>query len=110
VNWLGNVKRKVVEEILISKDVKKAVKLVKSAVIKLRRGEFNIGELITWVHIEKDLSEYDKQLAFVVAARKAIQSGYLISKDSRIGYLIVKGHGSVHDRAEPFSLSRRKTE
>ncbi|QXJ30609.1 DNA-directed DNA polymerase [Saccharolobus shibatae] len=103
-----NVKRKVVEEILISKDVKKAVKLVKSAVIKLRRGEFDIGELITWVHIEKDFSEYDKQLPFVVAARKAIQSGYLISKDSRIGYLIVKGHGSVHDRAEPFFFVKEK--
>ncbi|QGA55093.1 DNA polymerase [Sulfolobus sp. E5-1-F] len=105
---LKNIKRKIVEEILTSKDIRKAVKLVKSTIIKLRRGEFDIEELITWINIERDLSEYNNQLPFVAAARKAIQSGYLISKNSKIGYLIVKGHGSIHDRAEPFFFVKEK--
>ncbi|AAK40441.1 DNA polymerase [Saccharolobus solfataricus] len=103
-----NIKRKIIEEILISKDVKKAIKLVKSTVIKLRRGEFDNEELITWAKIERDLNEYNNQLPFVTAARKAIQSGYLISKDSKIGYVIVKGLGPLNDRAEPFFLVKEK--
>ncbi len=96
-----DIQREVIEKILLY-SVDDAIRLVREAVMRLRRKEFKIEELIIWKSLDKGLDEYEVDAPHVVAAKKAIKAGYAIFKGGKIGYVIVKGAGKVSDRAEPY--------
>ena len=96
--------RNVIEIILKSGKVDEAVKYVRKIIMSLRRGEFKIEDLIIWKGLDKDINEYTITAPHVVAAKKAIKAGYLVTKGSKIGYVIVKGTGKLSERAEPYFL------
>ncbi len=103
------VQRVVIEKILMTDKVDEAVKYVKETIMKLRRGEFKLEDLIIWKSLDKDLNEYDVDAPHVVAAKKAMKSGYLVTKGTKIGYVVVKGSGKLSDRAEPYFLVKDKS-
>lgn len=103
-----NVQSRVIELILKTGKVDEAVKFVKSIIFDLRRYSFRIEDLIIWKSIDKNLEEYDVTAPHVVAARKAMKAGYLVSRGVKIGYVIVKGSGKVSDRAEPYFMVKEK--
>jgi len=102
------VQKNVIEIILQSGKVDEAVKYVRKVVMAVRRGEYRIEDLVIWKGIDKDLDEYDITAPHVVAAKKALKAGFLITKGGKIGYVIVKGGGRVSDRAEPYFLVKDK--
>ena len=103
-----DIQKHIIEKILVSGNINEAVKLVRSTIMKLRRGEYNIEDLVIWKSLEKDIDEYEVSTPHVIAAKKAIQAGYPITKGSRIGYVVVKGSGRVSDRVEPYFLVKEK--
>ncbi|MGC9105350.1 MAG: DNA-directed DNA polymerase [Thermoprotei archaeon] len=103
------VQRVVIEKILMTDKVDEAVKYVKETIMKLRRGEFKLEDLIIWKSLDKDLNEYDVEAPHVVAAKKAMRNGYLVTKGTKIGYVVVKGSGKLSDRAEPYFLVKDKS-
>ncbi|WP_338599594.1 DNA-directed DNA polymerase [Sulfolobus tengchongensis] len=103
-----DLQRKIVETILIDGDVTKAIKLVRATMIRLRRGEYSIEELVTWRYIDTDLATSKTTAPHIVAAKKAISANYPVSVGSKIGFVIVKGAGRVADRAEPYFLIKEK--
>ncbi len=103
------VQRVVIEKILTTDNVNEAVKYVKDVVMKLRRQEFRIEDLVIWKSIDKDINEYEVDAPHVVAAKKAAKYGYLVTKGTKIGYVIVKGTGKLSDRAEPYFLVKDKS-
>ena len=104
-----DVQRVVIEKILTTDKVDDAVKYVKDVIMRLRRQDFRLEELVIWKSIDKDLSEYEVDAPHVVAAKKAMKYGYLVTKGTKIGYVVVKGAGKLSDRAEPYFLVKDKS-
>ncbi|AWR97124.1 DNA polymerase II [Acidianus sulfidivorans JP7] len=103
-----NIQKDVIEKVLTS-SVDNAVKLVRDTIMKLRRKEFNIEDLIIWKSLDKDIEDYDVDAPHVNAAKKAIKAGYAIFKGGKIGYIIVKGNTKISQRAEPYFLVKDKS-
>jgi len=103
------VQRVVIEKILLTEKVDEAVKYVKDVIMNLRRGNFKLEDLIIWKSLDKDVDEYDVEAPHVAAAKKAMKAGYPITKNSKIGYVIVKGTGKLSDRAEPYFMVKDKS-
>ncbi|MBP1357699.1 MAG: hypothetical protein JZD40_04340 [Sulfolobus sp.] len=103
-DYAKNVQRGVIEVILKTGDVNAAVRYVKDSVLKLRKRQFRIEDLVIWKSIDKDINEYDRSDPHIVAALKAIKAGYAFFKGSKIGYVIVKGSGKISERAEPYFM------
>jgi DNA polymerase I len=93
----------------LTEKVDEAVKYVKDVIMNLRRGNFKLEDLIIWKSLDKDIDEYDVEAPHVAAAKKAMKVGYLITKNSKIGYVIVKGTGKLSDRAEPYFMVKDKS-
>ncbi|AAY79501.1 DNA-directed DNA polymerase [Sulfolobus acidocaldarius] len=111
-NWCDLAKevlQNVVDQVLRSDKINEAVRYVKSVIYSLRRGEFKIEDLVTWNIIDKDIEEYKFDLPHIVAARKAMKSGHLVTRGSKIGYVIVKGSGKLSNRAEPYFMVKEKS-
>jgi DNA polymerase I len=98
-----DLQRQVIEKILLS-SVDDAVRLARETIMKLRRKEFRIEDLIIWKSLDKSIDEYEVEAPHVSAAKKAMKAGYAIFKGGKIGYVIVKGSGKISDRAEPYFM------
>ena len=60
-----------------------------------------MDDLVIYEQITRPLSEYEQIGPHVKAAKKAKERGRVIVEGSVIGFIIVKGAGSISDRAEP---------
>jgi len=98
-----DLQRQVIERILLS-SVDDAVRLARETIMKLRRKEFRIEDLIIWKSLDKSIDEYEVEAPHVSAAKKAMKAGYAIFKGGKIGYVVVKGAGKISDRAEPYFM------
>lgn len=103
-----DIQKQLVKKILVSGKINDAVKLAKMGILKLRRGDYNIEDLVIWKLLENDIDYYKPNLPYIIAAKKAIQAGYPITRGTKIGYVIVKGSGRFSDRAEPYFLVKEK--
>ncbi|NON62220.1 DNA-directed DNA polymerase [Acidianus sp. RZ1] len=102
-----DIQKRVIEQILTS-GVKDAVRLARDVVMRLRRKEFKIEELVIWKSLDKDINDYEVDAPHVAAAKKAIKAGYAVFSGGKIGYVVVKGSGKISDKAEPYFMVKDK--
>jgi len=105
---LAKEAQRMVIETTLLKGVDEAVKKAREIIMRIRRREFNLQELVIWKSLEKSLEEYEVDAPHVIAAKKAMSSGYVIMKGGKIGYVVVKGVGKVSDRVEPYFMVKDK--
>ena len=86
------------------KDVLKDI-LKEGNTTKAKTGKIEGKELIIHTQITKPLSEYKQIGPHVVAAKKMEEHGIKITKGTIIQYVIVKGKGSISQRAVPYDYS-----
>ncbi|MCH1770571.1 MULTISPECIES: DNA-directed DNA polymerase [Metallosphaera] len=103
-----DTQRMVIERILL-KGVDDAVKAAKEVIMKVKRREFELHDIVIWKSLDKSLDEYEVDAPHVIAAKKAINAGYAIMRNGKIGYVVVKGAGRVSDRVEPYFMVKDKT-
>ena len=80
----------------------KAIEIVKKVLKRLKSGNVDMKELIIHTQITKKLSDYKQIGPHVVAAKRIEEHGIKVSKGTIIQYVIVKGKGSISDKAIPF--------
>lgn len=95
------IQREVLITILKEKNPEKAIQLVRETVKKLKERKVSLEDLIIYEQITRPLSQYEQIGPHVKAAQKARARGRLIGEGMVIGFIIVKGSGSISDRAEP---------
>jgi DNA polymerase I/DNA polymerase-2 len=95
------IQRKVLSTVLKDKDPKKAVQLVREMIKKIKERKFSLEELTIREQITRPLSQYEQMGPHVKAARKAKARGKPVGEGTVIEFVIVKGSGSISDRAEP---------
>jgi DNA polymerase I len=99
------VQENVLNIILREKDLDKSIKFVNDTIRRLREGEVSLEELVIWETLTKAPEKYKIKAPHVVAAKKLMEAGGRPEAGSKIGYVIVKGEGSISDRAVPYSLA-----
>ncbi|MEM5801519.1 MAG: DNA-directed DNA polymerase [Candidatus Aenigmatarchaeota archaeon] len=98
------VQHEVLRIILVEKDLNKAIKYAKEEIEKVKNGKAKVNELIIRTQLTSSLSSYKQIGPHVKAAMKLKQAGMQITEGMIIEYIVVKGKGSISDRAEPVEL------
>ena len=98
------VQANVAEIVLKTGDVNRAINYVKDVIKKLREGGYDIRKLIIWKTLSKKLEEYAAEAPHVIAAKRMVERGYQVEVGDKIGYVIVKGRGSISARAYPYFM------
>lgn len=91
--------------ILKEGNVDKAIEIVKKAIKRLQSGDVDMKELIIHTQITKQLQNYKQIGPHVVAAKRLEEHGIKVSRGTIVQYVIVKGKGSISDRAIPYEYS-----
>ncbi|TRM87143.1 DNA polymerase II, partial [Sulfolobus sp. E3] len=104
-NLARDLQDQVINSIFYSNNIKEVIKLIRTSIAKLKRGEYKVEDLAIWGVVDSFSNPKPPQ---VVAAEKANKSGYLVAKGDKIGYVIIKGSSNVSNRAEPFFMVKEK--
>jgi len=94
--------KEVLEAILKEGKPEKAVQIVKDKIARIRNREVSLEEIVLYTQITKSLASYKNVGPHVKAAEKAIKKGREIFPGMIISYVIVKGKGTISDRAVPI--------
>lgn len=100
-----NTQKSVLMSILKEGNSDKAIAEVKKVLKKIKKGEVERKDLIIHTQITKPLDKYKQVGPHVVAARKIEEHGIKVSRGTIIQYIIVKGKGSISQRAVPYEYS-----
>ncbi len=95
----------VIERVLKGR-VDDAIALVRETVKALKEGRVPKKKLVIYTQLTKDPEKYAQDAPHVAAARRAREAGIKISPGSVIPYVIVKGSGSISDRAFIESMAK----
>ncbi len=96
--------RKVLEIVLKEKNPDMAINFVSDIIQRLKEGKVDIEELTIYEQITKPLSQYEQIGPHVKAAIKARERGKIVTEGSIIAFVIIKGVGSISDRAMPVEF------
>lgn len=99
-----NIQREVLTVILREKNPVKAVQLVRDTIKKIKEGKVFMDDLIIYEQITRPLSEYEQMGPHVKAAQKLRDRGMPVGEGMVIGFVIVRGSGSISDRAIPVEF------
>jgi len=94
----------VLRAILEKRDPSKAVRLVQEVVSCVREGKIPLDKLVIHKTLTKKISSYESIQAHVRAAKRAKVP---VEVGTKIAYVIIKGSGSIGDRAYPIDLFSR---
>ena len=100
-----NTQKAVLMAILEEGNSDKAINEVKKVLKKIKNGEVDKKEMIIHTQITKPLDQYKQVGPHVVAARKIEEHGIRVTRGTIIQYIIVKGKGSISQRAVPYEYS-----
>ena len=111
-DWAPIVKKTqeaVLMAILKEGDADKAINKVKKVLKNIKKGNVDKKEMIIHTQITKPLDQYKQVGPHVIAARKIEEHGIKVSRGTIIQYIIVKGKGSISQRAVPYEYSEGYT-
>ncbi|MDP6293520.1 MAG: DNA-directed DNA polymerase [Candidatus Woesearchaeota archaeon] len=98
------IARKVQQELLMivlkDRNEKKAVKLVKDTVEKLRKNKLPVEEVVIKTQIQKNLDKYESIGPHVAAGKLMEKKGMTVKKGTLVAYIVKKGEGKIRDRVE----------
>lgn len=106
-DWCELAKRvqsEVLEIILKERDPEKAARHVRKVVEMIKNGRVKLEDIIIYKGLTKKPTKYEAMQAHVKAALRAMEMGIVYPVGSKVGFIVVKGSGSVGDRAYPVDL------
>lgn len=98
------VQKEVIEIILKERNPEKALNHVKNVIDEIKRGVFPLEDYVIYKGLTKKPDKYESKQAHVKAALRAMEMGIVYPIGTKVGFVIVKGGGSVSDRAYPIEL------
>ncbi len=98
------VQENVAKIVLETGDVKRAVDYVRNVILELKNQRIPVEKLVIWKTLTKSLDEYEVSAPHVTVARKMISLGFKVEKGDKVGYVIVRGEGSISSRALPYFM------
>ena len=108
IDWapiVKNTQEAVLMAILKEGNSDKAIKEVKKVFKRIKNGDVDNKELVIHTQIKKPLDQYKQVGPHVVAAKKIEEHGIKVTRGTIVQYIIVKGKGSISQRAVPYEYS-----
>ncbi|BDZ70928.1 hypothetical protein GCM10025861_14450 [Methanobacterium petrolearium] len=103
---MGSCSKKTQEKVMMAilKDgsPKKAAKIIKEVIERIKNGEIPLEDLVIHTQLTKNPDKYQQMAPHVLAAKKAIKRGRKVGRGSIIRYVVVKGKSPISQRAEPL--------
>ena len=90
---------KVLRAILIDGSKEEAINIVLDTIKKLKAGDMPVEEVTIYTQLTRRIEDYESIGPHVSAAIKAREKGYTFEPGQIIKYVIVKGSGSISDKA-----------
>lgn len=100
--------QKILMAMLKEGDPVKARNIIKAVLIEIKSGKMPIDKLIIHTQLTKKIESYKQIGPHVVAAKRSRDQGRNISSGSIIRYIVVKGKGSISERAYPIEDAEGK--
>jgi DNA polymerase I len=97
----------VIRIVLEEEDPDKAARLVKETVKQVREGKVPLEKLIINKTLTKSVGKYESMQAHVKAAEKAKELDIAAEIGQKVSYVIVKGQGTLSERAFPRGMFHR---
>lgn len=105
-DW-SEVARHVQEGVLVSvlrnRSTEEAIRIVKSTIQRLKRGEVRVTDLAIRKGLTKSVDEYAVRAPHVEVARKLLKEGWDLGPGDQVAYVIIKGPGKLYEKAEPYA-------
>ncbi len=98
------IQKDVIEIILKEKNPEKALEFVKNVIDEIKGGRIKLEDYIIYKSLTKKPSKYESKQAHVRAAMRAMEMGIHYPIGSKIGFVVLRGSGSIGDRAYPIEL------
>lgn len=99
-----NLQEKVLEILLKEKSPQKAADYVRQYIVDMKEHKIPYKDFIIWKTLTKSPEEYEVKAPHVEAARLLKKEGLDLTLGDKIGYVIVKGKGKLHEKAKPNVL------
>ncbi len=96
-----NTQKKVLEAILKEGSKKKAVRIVRNTIKRLKEGSVPFEELSINTQLNKDPSKYEVVSPELSAAKKMMENGINVEQGAMISYVIGKKGNSISEKAVP---------
>jgi DNA polymerase I len=96
---------KVAEIVLKTGSVDEAVRHVREVISRLRKGDYDIRQLVIWKTLTRPPSKYEAKQPHVAAALMMMRKGIRVEPGMKIGYVIVRGSGPLYTRAKPYFMA-----
>jgi len=98
------VQREVIRIVLKERDPEKALNFVRDVVNEIKRGKFSLEDYTIYKGLTRSPNRYESKQSHVKAALRAMEMGIVYPIGTKVGFVILKGSGSVSDRAYPIDL------
>ncbi|HMK48261.1 MAG TPA: DNA-directed DNA polymerase [Methanocella sp.] len=99
-----DLQSEVIRIILEEENPAKAAKFVKDTIDRVKNGKVALDDLIIHKTLTKSVARYESAQAHVKAAERAKELDISAEIGSKISYVIVKGPGTLSDRAYPVDM------
>ncbi|VVB75198.1 DNA polymerase [Candidatus Tiddalikarchaeum anstoanum] len=96
------------KKVLVDKDFRGAVKVLKDTISDVKSGVVPLQKFIIKTRMTKNVGSYENVGPHVRAAMKANVDGDVLVEGSMISFVIVKGGGSISDRAFTYENALKK--
>ena len=106
-DWAQIAKRTqqaVLEAILREGSKEKAADIVRTVTRRIQKGEVDLNDLIIYTQLKMPIESYRSVGPHVAAAKRLRERGVEVEPGMVIGYVVVRGSGSISDRAIPVEL------
>lgn len=97
-----NAQKTVLTSILKGLPAKETLKTAQEIILKLKAEMVEKEKWVIWRSLTKPLNEYAVKAPHVEVARKLVEKGWRMKPGSKVGYIVKKGVGKLHEKAYPY--------
>lgn len=99
---------RVAEIVLRTGSIEEAVNYVRRVIGDVKSLNVDIRKLVIWKTLSRRLDEYVAEQPHIMVARMMEKMGIKVGPGSKIGYVVVKGSGSLSKRVKPYFAVERE--
>ncbi len=104
-DWSEVAKRaqlEVLDALLRGGGLDRAVEVARGWISRVREGKVPLKDLIIWKQLTKPIEEYEATAPHAIVARMMREKGWDVRVGDKVGFIVVKGQGKLHEKARPY--------
>ena len=88
--------------LLMEESPRRAEEAAMGWIRRVRAGDVPLKDLIIWKQLTKPPEEYEATAPHAVVAREMRRKGWDVRVGDKVGFIVVKGSGKLHEKVKPY--------